>query len=700
VTVSETGFAQNATATDTTTNLPAPVLSVAKAHSGSFTQGSTASWTITVSNTAASNSVTYGPLTVTDVLPSGTLPTSVTYTYTLSSGTGTNWNCITSGTTTVTVTCTDSVDVVSGGSSFPVLTLTVNVPITSPTSVSNSATASGAGALASATGSDNNVTVVQVPKTINVISGTPQSASVTNQFAAPLVAQVLDQGGVGVNNVSVDFNSPSSGASATPNPAVATTQGTGTSAGTATVTVTANGSNGTYQVTATVAGVTSPPFTLTNTDFTLSAVAPTSTIYIQGQNAPFAPATNSVVTVSALPTPSGSQPSYTGTVTLGCSAGSLPSGVACTSFTPATASFNNGGPAANVPSSLALSVSSSTPVGLYTAAIAPTAVGVDGSNPILTRMAGFSLAVQCVLSLHQAIPAFTPATGTAANQYSIGVSVAQGGSACPYGSVAVVGGSTPGAVAGDGTVVTTILTAKSGTTSSSQPQTVTFEAGAAGISPQQGTVTVPYFDATQPTSQNTATLPVEVEALPAAPLVLVNGIAGQKTGNATLTISQTGTLTIPNVGTSGTACGVVDSNGNPDPTGNNFGLTCLWNVSTPNQVTVNLQLTTAALNRDNKARLGMVFALFLPGMVFVGAGFSVFGPRRWRDAHKRLTVVLGILLVMSLVVVLPACGGGFAATFLKTGTGNFTVTLMGYTSNGGVTTQGVEIFTIPVSAAQ
>jgi hypothetical protein len=368
------------------------------------------------------------------------------------------------------------------------------------------------------------------------------------------------------------------------------------------------------------------------------------------------------------------------------SAGCTPTNFNC-SFT--TVNGGSGSPAVSI------SNAATTPVGVYSLVLAAT----DNSAPAVNHTSQIApIAVQCTMSVQQVVPSMTPAAGTTPNQYSLGVSVAAGGNACPYGSIQVVGGTTPGAVAGDGTVVTTIVTGASGTATATQSQPLTFEISAPGATPLQGQVNVPFFDATQPTSVNKATMLVEVEAVP-QPVALANGIAGQKTGNATVTQTLSGTLTITQVGTAGSFCGVVDSNGNPDATGNNFGVTCLWNASTPTQVTVNLQLTGAAMNHESRARLGIVFALFLPGVVFVGAGFSVFGPRRWRTAQQRFTVLLGILLLISLLVVIPACGGGFNATFLKSGNGgNFTVTLLGYTSGGGTTVSGIEIFTIPVSA--
>ena len=148
--------------TDTVTINPAPVLAISKASSGTFTQGQTALWNVTVSNTAAASSTTSGTVTVVDTLPTG---------YSFSSSAGTGWGC---GAVTVTVTCT-STTVVNGGSSYPTLGLTVNVPTNSPTSVTNSVVAFGGGdlnrkTLGTGVTTTNTVSVVKVVATVNLNS--------------------------------------------------------------------------------------------------------------------------------------------------------------------------------------------------------------------------------------------------------------------------------------------------------------------------------------------------------------------------------------------------------------------------------------------------------------------------------------------------------------------------------------------------
>ena len=105
------------------------------------------------------------------------------------------------------------------------------------------------------------------PTTITAYSGTPQSATVGAAFANPLVAKVTDAGGNPVPNVTVTFNPPTTGPSgsfATTNTATTNAQGLATS-----TIFTANGSAGSYAVSASTPGATTnAAFSLTNTSGT------------------------------------------------------------------------------------------------------------------------------------------------------------------------------------------------------------------------------------------------------------------------------------------------------------------------------------------------------------------------------------------------------------------------------------------------
>jgi len=124
-----------------------PVLTISKAHSGSFTVGTNGTYTITVSNGGAD---TTGSVTVTDTLPAG---------LTFIVGTGTGWTCSAAG---QTVTCTNPGPIANGSPST--VTLTVSVGVAAVPSVTNTATVSGGGA--GATGGSSNDDLTTVNKTV------------------------------------------------------------------------------------------------------------------------------------------------------------------------------------------------------------------------------------------------------------------------------------------------------------------------------------------------------------------------------------------------------------------------------------------------------------------------------------------------------------------------------------------------------
>jgi hypothetical protein len=99
---------------------------------------------------------------------------------------------------------------------------------------------------------------------IAAVSGSGQSATVSTAFANPLVVMVQNASGAAMSGATVTFTVPSSGAGAAfaggVNTATTNAAGMATSAA-----LTANGTAGTYSVTASVAGISTPAtFTLTN----------------------------------------------------------------------------------------------------------------------------------------------------------------------------------------------------------------------------------------------------------------------------------------------------------------------------------------------------------------------------------------------------------------------------------------------------
>jgi hypothetical protein len=121
-------------------NNPVPVLSIAKTHTGNFTQGqSNAVYTVVVSNQAGAGP-TNGMVTVTETAPSG---------LSLVSMSGTDWTCVTN-------TCTRS-DALNAGSNYPAITVVVNVALNAPSSVINQVSVFGGG---SATANATNSTII------------------------------------------------------------------------------------------------------------------------------------------------------------------------------------------------------------------------------------------------------------------------------------------------------------------------------------------------------------------------------------------------------------------------------------------------------------------------------------------------------------------------------------------------------------
>ena len=108
-----------------------PDVTLGKSHVGNFTRGSTASYTIPVSNISPYGS-TSGIVTVNDTLPVGLTPTSAS---------GTAWTC---SIASQTVSCVDPT-MLAGASSYPSITINANVAQTAPSTVTNTALVSGGG---------------------------------------------------------------------------------------------------------------------------------------------------------------------------------------------------------------------------------------------------------------------------------------------------------------------------------------------------------------------------------------------------------------------------------------------------------------------------------------------------------------------------------------------------------------------------
>ncbi len=220
------------------TNLPGPPASVSAA--AGTPQSATINATFTTALQAAVNDASGNPVS------------GVTVTFTAS---GTGARAAFSGSATAT-----AVTNASGIATAPALTangVTGNYTVT--------ASVSGLASLA-----DFSLTNISaIPASVIATAGTPQSATVNAAFATALQATVKDASSNPVSGVTVTFTAPATGASAAFSgsaTATATTNASGIATASA---LTANGQAGSYTVTASVAGVTSPAsFSLTN----LSAV--------------------------------------------------------------------------------------------------------------------------------------------------------------------------------------------------------------------------------------------------------------------------------------------------------------------------------------------------------------------------------------------------------------------------------------------
>jgi hypothetical protein len=123
---------------------PPPDLTIAKSHSGTFTQGDAGdSYTIVVTNSGTGP--TAATVTMTDTPPTGLTATAIS---------GTGWNCVLG-----TLTCTRS-DVLAASASYPAIALTVSVAANAPATVTNTAAVSGGGELNTANDTATDVTTI------------------------------------------------------------------------------------------------------------------------------------------------------------------------------------------------------------------------------------------------------------------------------------------------------------------------------------------------------------------------------------------------------------------------------------------------------------------------------------------------------------------------------------------------------------
>jgi uncharacterized repeat protein (TIGR01451 family) len=162
VSVSGGGSATASTTDSTSLTANPALLTIAKSHSGSFTQGQqNAQYTVAVSNTAGAGP-TSGTVTVTETVPAG---------LTLASMSGTGWTCVGNA-------CTRS-DALSGGVSYPAIAVTVNVNANATSPQVNAVSVSGGGAAAANASDTTTITGTNQPPV--AVSVTPSSGNGSSQ---------------------------------------------------------------------------------------------------------------------------------------------------------------------------------------------------------------------------------------------------------------------------------------------------------------------------------------------------------------------------------------------------------------------------------------------------------------------------------------------------------------------------------------
>ncbi len=176
----------NDTVTDPTVITQVADLTVSKGHSGGFHPGDTAdTLTITVSNPGAAP--TTGPVTVTDTLPAGLVPTAAIR------GVINGWSVSVNG---QIVTATRS-DVLAAGASYPVLTLTVGVAANAPASVTNVATVAGGGEINTA--NDTATDVIAITRVADLVIALGHSGNFSVGGTGYFTMLVTNVGGAATN---------------------------------------------------------------------------------------------------------------------------------------------------------------------------------------------------------------------------------------------------------------------------------------------------------------------------------------------------------------------------------------------------------------------------------------------------------------------------------------------------------------------
>jgi hypothetical protein len=298
------------------------------------------------------------------------------------------------------------------------------------------------------------------PANIAATGGTPQSATVSTAFAAPLVVTVTDATDAPVSGVTVTFAAPGTGASGTFAGGVNTAT-TGANGEAMSVIFTANATAGAYTVSATVPGVdSSATFSLTNT----AAAAPASITATSGT-----PQSATIGTAFAAPF-----------VALVKTAGGTPVSGATVTFSTPDASGANG----TFPGAAASYTATTNANGLATSAVF-TANNVAGSYTVTAAIFGTNLSANFSLTNNNPTPTLTsisPTTGTVGQPLNLTLTGTNflPGAIVNFGSNADAGGLESG-----GTSITITIPASQLSTPGPVNVTVSNPAPTAGASAAQ-----------------------------------------------------------------------------------------------------------------------------------------------------------------------------------------------------------------------
>ena len=701
--IADTNNSRVAEVPGTTTKLTFPTTNTGK---------TSAAQTVTVTN-FGNQSLTFSALSIT-----------TPYTQTVSGGT----DCSSKTTLTVGASCLVSVAFApsTGGTITGTLTLT-----------DNALGVSTATQMISLTGVGNLVQVI--PSSVSVTGGNNQTTVPYSAFAAPLQVTVLDQNGSGAANAAVTFTAPSTGATGTFSNGTNTITVQSGGGGVTSVPFTAGGTRGTFGVTATVPGV-STPATFSET----IAGNPTPSISFS-----YAPTTNPVtygetLTLSAtLKPPTGATTPVGGTVTFSDNGTTVQTvtvtnGVATYAYVPSAGSHSYTAAYSGDANYSATSYTTPLTLTVIPLTITATANSVTFafgtlSLPTLTgKLNGVLPAdasnVTLALSTSPAYSNVLPVgmynisgsiSGTAAANYQLTsttgtVTV----TAAPVSIVLATSNSSPGTatqVVFTATVTSLVTGSTLSTTTADPAATVTFYDGATSIGSAKnaatGIATLNYTFATLGThtisavvtpgnyGPNTSNAVTEVVSAPALTLSTNSStytvVQGQKADVMLTTIAVGGITTTVTFSCSGlpanTSCVITPLTFTPTATVNGTVTDVQIDTAGPGVLHTN---NTPPMLRGNTSRIAVAGIAVLPAFVLLG----LLTRKRRRSRYMLGLQIVVVLLFGTALLQTTGCGGGTItnpASAVYTPVGSSTVTI---TASAGTLTGSTSI-TLNVTAA-